>query len=152
MKKTLLILSAMVISLLSFSQSHIHSGKNDGPAVLFDSGGVGLSVKEYNFDSCGITKRQIYTCEFTFKNDNPYPVILKHYSFYTYNVTDSINNAGCEIKHVSTARPSDTLAAKSSKIIKIAGESTGVYQPTGTPVNKGVTFGWEFNGFTPYKK
>lgn len=152
MKKIGLILFAIFISTLSYSQSNWHSGVGNGVGPLFDSGGVALSVKEYNFDSCGITKRQIYRCDFTFKNDNSFPVILKRYDFYTENVTDSINNVGCNIARVSSAKNSDTLTANSTKIIAICGETAGVYQPPGTSVNKGCFYHWKFGGFMPFKK
>jgi hypothetical protein len=67
MRKICLILFAIFLNIVSFSQAQLHSGKNDGTTLLFDSGGVSLGVKEYNFDSCGITERQIYKCEFTLK-------------------------------------------------------------------------------------
>src|SRR5580658_2940236 len=146
MKKTGLILIAILISTLSYSQSNWHSGVSNGVGLLFDSGGVALSVKEYNFDSCGITKRQIYKCDFTFKNSNSYPVILKRYDFYTENVTDSINKVGCDIKRVSMNKNTDTIAANSSKIIAICGETDGVYQKAGTPVDKGCFYHWKFTG------
>ncbi len=152
MRKICLILFAILISTLSYSQLNWHSGVSNGLGPLFDSGGVALSVKEYSFDSCGITKRQIYRCDFTFKNSNSYPVILKHYDFYTENVTDSINNVGCDIKRVSSTQYSDTLAAKSTKIVAIYGETPGTYQPAGTPVNKGCFYHWKFSGFMPFKK
>ena len=152
MKKTYLFLLAIFISTLSYSQSNWHSGVSNGIGPLFDSGGVALSVKEYNFDSCGITKRQIYRCDFTFKNSNTYPVILKRYDFYTENVTDSINKVGCAIKRVSSSWSFDTLAANSTKIIAICGETNGVYQKAGTPVDKGCFYHWKFSGFMPLKK
>ena len=141
-----------MISTVSFSQIHLHSGISDAIGPLFDSGGVALGLKEFNFDSCGITGRQIYKCEFTFKNNNSYPVILKQYDFYTENVTDSINKVGCAISHVSWANNSDTLAANSSKTMAIYGETAGLYQPVGTPVKKGCVYHWKFNGFMPFKK
>ena len=152
MKRVNLILSTLFINTLSYCQMNWHSGVSNGIGPLFDSGGVALSVKQYNFDSCGITKRQIYRCDFTFKNNNSYPVILERYEFYTENATDSINKVGCAIKRVSSSWTSDTLAANSSKIIAICGETPGVYQPEGTPVDKGVFYHWKFSGFMPFKK
>lgn len=152
MKRIVLVLFAILISILSYGQSHLHSGKGDGPATLFDLGGVILMVKEYNYDSCGSSKRQIYKCVFTFKNDNSYPVIFKHCEFYTENVTDSLGNVGCAITRVGTNRTSDTLAANASKVVYICGETPGLYQPAGTPVNKGCTYIWKFGGFIPLKK
>lgn len=131
MRKAGLILITVLIRIVSYSQSPLHSGVNDEPASLYDSGRVELTIKEYNFDSCGITRRQIYKCDFTFKNNNPYPVILNRYDFYTENTTDPINKVGCRIAQVSSSKYSDTLVAKSTKSVSIYGETSGVYQPAG---------------------
>src|SRR6185437_12237492 len=84
MRTTILLFSFVFISSLSFSQGYMHSGKDNMSVALFDSGGVRLDVSEFNFDNCNAT-HEIYKCEFTFKNNNSFSVILKGYSFYSYN-------------------------------------------------------------------
>ncbi len=147
-----MILSVISISIISYCQPNKYSGKNTGGASLFDSGRVSLRVKEYNYDTCGTTKRPIYECKFILKNDNSYSVILKRYDFYSYNYTDSINRVGCTIASVSMSKNADTLAPNSEKVVDIFGEYPGHYQPRGTEVNTGCPYHWEFDGFTPYKK
>lgn len=152
MKKIVLIIPLLLLTTITYCQLLLHAGKTSGKVSLFDSGGVALTFKEFHYDSCESTGRQIYTCEFTFKNSNPYPVILKQYRFATENVTDSSGMVGCDISRVSISKYSDTLSSNEEKIIDIRGEDKGHYRPKGTPTERGCVTRWLFSGYVPYKK
>jgi hypothetical protein len=151
MKKIIFTLSVIFITTVLYSQEHLHSGKNNITTSLFDSGSVSLGVNEFNFDKCGST-HEIYKCVFTFKNLNTYPIILKRYSFYTYNDNDTAGNIPCSVSNVSRAKNSDTVAANSTKTITIYGETLGIYQSNTDVLKTGCTYHWQFNGFMPLKK
>jgi|GEM_PF-2190202 len=150
MRTTILLFSFVFISALSFSQGYMHSGKDNMSVALFDSGGVRLDVSEFNFDNCNAT-HEIYKCEFTFKNNNSFSVILKGYSFYSYN-DDSAGRVPCAVSKVSTRRSLDTLASNSMKTVTIYGETKGIYHNSTAALKTGCTYHWEFSGFAPLKK
>jgi hypothetical protein len=150
MKKLMLLIPMILTGLTAFSQSFAKSGETCANTILFDSGGVSVTVQESKVENpvCSSNKNKkvcIFKCEFAIRNLLTIPVTLTNYDFLTSNYDASLAmDRYCDPKDYGDIEKSNTneyLAAKSTTTIIIYGETPFSDNPT-------CCYKWVFGGFT----
>ncbi len=137
-----------IVPIVSYGQNHIevnefYEGMKTG--TLYDSGGVAIFIDEEEYDGCPDLGIEIYSCGFTFRNFNPYPIVLKTYKLYAEVIETQGGHIACNLRSGSfmSVGNMDTIQAQSKKTITIYGENTDN--------SDACRFKVIFDGFIPLK-